>query len=240
MEERLASVTEEEEYREFKKARREEEARANVLKIECDLLSPFIDRATLKEQCKAANSIGLGALVVFPSVVKSCAAFLGKDPETALIAAVDFPLGEETTEIKVASVKRAVKDGVDEVEVCAPLAFIREGNFSYFKKECKKIKKAARGRAVRIVFDCSALAVKELMRAVQVAADAGVNCVRLNGGDSETVVTVKTALKGKCLIKAEGAETLSAFTNLCAMGADAVSCKNAASLASLILKAASE
>ena len=240
MQENSNSVTDEEEYREFKRAKREEEAHANVLKIECDLLSPFIDRATLKEQCQKANSIGLGAVVVFPSVVKSCAGFLGRDPVTALIAAVDFPLGAETTEIKIASVKRALKDGVDEVEVCAPLAFIREGNFSYFKKECKKLKKVARNRAVRIVFDCQSLSEKELFKAVQVAADAGVNCVRLNGGDGETVANVKTVLKGRCLIKADAAETISAFSNLCAMGADAVACKNATALAQLMLKSASE
>lgn len=240
MEEQTASVTEEEEYKEFKKARREEEARANVLKIECDLLSQFIDRSTLKEKCREADSLGLGAIVVFPSVVKSCSAFLGKDPKTALIAAIDFPFGEETTETKVVAVKQAVRDGVDEVEVCAPLTFIREGNFSYFKKQCKKIRKAARCRAVRIVFDCSALTEKELFKAVQVAADARVNCVRLNGADGETVASVKAALKGRCMIKAERAETLSAFTNLCTMGADAVSCKNAQSLASLMLKAATD
>lgn len=240
MEEIKTSATEEEDYKEFKKARREEEARANVLKMECDLLSPFTDRATLKERCKEADSIGLGAVVVFPSVVKSCASFLGKDPKTALIAAIDYPFGEETTETKVAAVKQAVRDGVDEVEVCAPFTFIREGNLSYFKKECKKIRKAASRRAVRVVFDCTALTEKELLKAVQVAADAKINCVRLNGGDGETVANVKAALKGRCMIKAERAETLSAFSNLCAMGADAVSCKNAFSLASLMIKAASD
>lgn len=233
-----ANPAEDEQYREFKRIKRMEEAKASVLKIECDCLASTVDRTYLKDICREANTLEIGALIVFPAYVKTCVSYLGKDPKVSLIAAVSYPCGAETTEIKAAAVKRAVKDGVDEVEVSAPVAFIKEGNWAYFKKECKKIKKAAKQRAVRIAFDCSALNEKELGKACQTAADAGINCIRLNNTDGETVSRVKAALKGKCLIKADKADNAVAFANLCTMGADYVGCASACQLANYLVKQA--
>jgi len=232
--------TEEEDYKEFKRMKRDEEARANVAKIECDCLSPYTDKIQLRETCRQADALAMGAVVVFPAYVKSCVAALGKDPKCSLIAEISYPHGLDTMEIKTAAVKRAVKDGVDEVEVCAPIQLIKDGNLAYFKKECKKLKKAAKNLPVRIVFDCSMFTVEELKKACAIAADSGVHCVRLNGADGETVSAIKQALRGKCLIKADGVETFSAFANLTVMGADYLSGKNACSLANLLLHRAED
>lgn len=230
------ALTEEEQFKEFKRIKRLDEAKASVLKIECDCLSPYTEKASLKETCKSANALAIGAIVVFPSYVKACVNALGKDPQVSLIAAVSYPYGEEVTEVKAAAVKRAVKDGVDEVEVCAPTAFIRDGNFLYFKKECKKLKKAAKNCALRIVLDCAVLTEKEILKSAVTAAEAGVNCLRLSGAEGDMIAKVKSALKGRCLIKADKADGLAAFSTLCNMGADAVSCTQALSLAQFILK----
>lgn len=232
----LSAEDEAREFKEYKQRRREEEAKANVAKIECDCLSPYCDKVVLRENCKSANGIALGGVIVLPAYVKSCVAFLGKDPKTSLIAAISYPHGLDTTEIKVAAVKRAVKDGVDEVEVYAPLSMIKDGNHAYFKRECKKIKKAAKTRAARMVFDCSLITFAELVRACSTAADNGISCIRLNNAEGETVSKIKQAVKGKCLIKADGAESLSAFGNYCIMGADYVSSRSACELATLILR----
>lgn len=229
---------EEQEYKEFKRMKREEEARANVSKIECDCLSLYCDKAQLRETCKTADRLALGGIIVFPAYVKACVAFLGKDPKCSLIAAISYPHGLDNMEIKTEAVKRAVKDGVDEVEICAPVQLIKDGNQAYFKKECKKLKKAAKNRPVRIVFDCSMFTSAELSKACAIAADAGVHCVRLNGADGETISNVKQTVRGKCLIKADGADTFAAFANACVMGADYVGSRNANELASLIMRQA--
>ncbi len=227
------------EFQEYKRMKREEEARAGIAKIECDCLSPYTDKNQLKDTCKNANAIALGAIVVFPAYVKSCVSFLGSDPKTALIAEISYPHGLETTDVKVNAIKRAIKDGVDEVEVCAPVQLIKDGNAAYFKRECKKLKKAGKHVPVRLVFDCAILSGNELSKACSIAADAGVACVRLNGAEGEAIAKVKQALRGKCLIKADGVESYSAFTNYCVMGADYLGSKNALPLANLVMNKAS-
>lgn len=235
-----SAATDEKDFIEYKRMKREEEARANILKIECDCLSPNADKQQLKELCKSANAISLGAVVVFPAYVKACVSFLGSDPKTSLIAEISYPHGLEVTEIKVAAIKRAIKDGVDEVEVCAPVQLIRDGNIAYFKRECKKIRKAAKNVPLRLVLDCEVLRGKELSKVCAIAAEAGIPCLRLNGADGETVSDIKQALRGKCLIKADGAESFSAFANFSVMGADYIASRNALSLASLVEKQSKE
>lgn len=236
----LFSKNEKEEFEEFKRSNRIKEAKATALKIELDCLNLLDDKAYLKDICRRANVQEIGAIVVYPVYVKACVSYLGSDPKVSLIAAIAYPHGCDTTEIKAEAVKRAVKDGVDEVEVCAPTALIKDGNFQYFKRECKKLKKAAKIRALRIVFDCKALKENELIKACQTAADAGANCVRLNGADSEMVNLVKSKLKGKCLIKADGAQDISSFISLCNVGADSVNCPRALDMAVQLLNSAKE
>lgn len=239
MEERTGSqLTEEEEFEQYKRVNRIKLAKAEALKIELDCLTNLCDKTYLRDVCRRANMQEIGALVVYPAFVKPCVGFLGPDPKTSLIAAISYPHGGDTTELKVDAVKRAVKDGVDEVEVCAPTALLKDGNLQYFKRECKKLKRAARIRALRLVFDCACLSEKELIKACLIAADAGVNCVRLNGADSDLLGTVKANLKGKCLIKADSAKDLSAFVTYCNVGADAVNCPRAFDIAAYLLSSA--
>ncbi len=236
----FSALTEEQQFLEFKRLNRIKEVKASVLKIECDCLSADCDKAFLKDICRRANTLEIGAIVVYPAFVKLCVSYLGNDPKVSLIASVSYPHGADTVEIKTEAIKRAVKDGVDEVEVCASSAVIRDGNWLYLKKECKKLKKAAKIRALRLVFDCKSLTEKELVKACTIAADTGVNCLRLKGADSDLVTTVKAALKGKCLIKADGAGDLSAFLSFSNVGADTVDCTRAFDLASYLIKSAEE
>jgi deoxyribose-phosphate aldolase len=226
----------EQEFKEFKRLKRIEEAKAMICRVECDCLSAYTDKATLKGLCKRLDKMGLGSLIVLPNMVKPCVSFLGKDPSCAIIAAISYPHGGDVTEIKVAAVKRAVKDGVDEVEVYSPLALIKDGNWAYFKKECKKLKSAARHRALRIVFDCEQLNENELVKAAIICADCNVNTIRLdNTSDVAIIDKLKNAVKDRCKFKTSNCKNFAEFQHWTVAGVDSVSCVQPENLAKLIM-----
>jgi len=236
----MLSKSDEEQFMEFKRAGRLKEARANATKMESDCLSPYTDKSILKDMCARSRLLGVGGVVVLPYAVRLCRGYLGDDGVTEVIAEISYPHGGDLTEIKCAAVKRAVRCGADEVEVCAPTAHILEGNLSYFKRECKKLKKSSKTRALRISLDCSALCGDTLFRAVDVAAESGVDLLRLCGADGELLSKVKARLCGRSGVKADKAETCASFINFCMMGADAVNCSAACDFAAYILKRAEE
>ncbi len=229
-------------YSEFKKKINAEAARAQIKKLEYDLAEVTAGNAMLKNACAEANNLGLGGVCVLPAQVKACSAVLPDESECALIACISYPHGGDATSIKVKAVKRAIRDGADEVEVTAPISQIRDGNFGYVKREFKKLRSACKKRSLRIDVGCSVLSRQEVERVSVIAADCGVNSIRAAGigsvkSCSEAVTAVKNAVKDRCTVKAEGVATVLEMSSAIDIGATVIGSKNAAAVARAILSA---
>lgn len=227
-------------YEEFKRKMNLNAAAAQIAKLEYDVAQATASKAELRRACQEANRLKLGAVCVLPNQVKHCVHFLGSDPQTSLVACISSPHGGDTTKVKTAAVKNAVKDGVDEAEVTAPVSHIKDGNWSYVKREFKKLKNAAKNRSLRINVESRLLTPQELVKVCALAADCGVNSLRTSsciGYDGETVAKMKSAVKDKCTIKADGVSTLAEMQSATDMGAGVIGSKNAPELAQLILGA---
>ena len=240
----IVEMTENEKLRfeEFKRKINRQAAEAQVSKLEYNLYSVSCDKASLRRACKDAEDLGLGAVCVLPCYVKSCVAFLGRDPKASLIACISYPHGGDTTKVKVAAVKQAVKDGIDEAEVTAPVCAVKDGSWSYIKKEFKKLKSAAKNMNVRINIESSYLTEHEVIKLASLAADCGITSVRISSGEfqPEIIAKVKSAVKDKCTIKADGVFTLADMQTAVDMGAGIVGSKSAPDLAHLIYRAVDE
>lgn len=238
----IIPADEAEQYAEFKRRVSLEAARAQAAKIELDYCNNALDKNLLKRVCQDANLFGIGAICVLPCFVRACVNFLGKDPQASLIACISYPHGADTIDIKVAALKRAIKDGVDEAEVTAPIAYIKDGNFSYVKKEFKKLKKAAKDRGLRINLESPLLTPQEISKVCKIATECGITSIRcksesfIPGFDRESVAEIKEAVKDKCTVKADGVSTISEMNEAVSLGAGIIGSKNAFDLARIILQ----
>jgi len=221
-----------------------EAAKAQIKKLEYNLTGISVGVTALKTACSDGNALELGGICVLPGFVKNCASFLGSQKKCSLVAAVSYPHGGDATAIKVKAVKRAVADGADEVEVSVPAARIRDGNYSYVKREFKKIKKAAKTKAVRIDTESASLTKQELLRVCALAADCGINSIKISagslGGESgaEFISDVKSVVKDRCTVKAEGITNVFDMSLAVDAGAGVIGSRNAAEVARTVLAAA--
>ncbi len=226
-------------YSQFRRKINAEAARAQIRKLEYDLADVRSGLNALKTACQDANALQLGAVCVMPCFVRQCAAFLGKNKKSSLVACINQPTGGDVTDIKVKAVKRAVKDGADEVDVAAPVAHVREANYAYVRKEFRKLRSAAKTKSLRIALDCTLLTREEIIRVCSVAADCRVNCIKLAGiSGADRIADVKTAVKDKCTIKSEGAASVLEMSGAVDLGATVVGSRNAADVARAIMTAA--
>ena len=232
-------------YEDFKRKINLQAAHAQIKKLEYNLSDVTSGLSAIKAACADASNLQLGGICVAPSFVKSCATFLGsaQKRKSSLIACISYPNGGDTTEIKVKAVKQAIKNGADEVEVTAPIAQIRDGNYQYVKRELKKLRKAVKNKSLRISAECSLLSKHDVLRLCLIAADCRVNSVKTSsdgwgGEDSKTIADIRSAVKDKCTIKAEGVSSVSDLSNAIDMGAVVVGSKNAPAVARYILAAA--
>lgn len=232
-------------YEDFKRRINLQSAYAQIKKIEYNLLDVTTGISALRTACTDATTLQLGGICVAPSFVKPCSIFLGtaSNRKSSLIACIGYPNGADTTEIKVKAVKRAIKDGADEVEVTVPIAHVRDGNFQYVKREFKKLRKATKNHSLRISAECSLLSKQDIMRLCVMAADCRINSVKaVSGGygdeESKTISDIRSVIKDKCTIKAEGVSTVTELSAAVDMGAGVIGSKNAPAVARYILAAA--
>ncbi len=217
-------------FEEFKRKINGEAARAQVGKLEYTLTEASSDKAVIRRACQDATLLGLGAVCVLPALVKPCVSFLGADPQVSLIACISYPHGGDSTKIKVAAVKQAIKDG----------------NWNYVKREFKKLKSASKGRGIRINLESVLLTEQELVKVCNIAAAVGITALRTDSGfygggfDAEIVSRIKAAVKDKCTVKADNVNTLTEMQTAVDMGAGVIGSKNAVDLARLILKSVEE
>lgn len=233
-------------FEQFKRKINAEAARAQAAKLEYTLCEASAGNGAIRRACQDATLLGLGAVCVLPCFVKPCVGFLGPDPQVSLIACISLPHGGDTLKVKQTAIKHAVRDGADECEVTAPIAYIKDGNWSYVKREFKKLKSASKNRGLRISLESELLTPQELIKTCNIAAACGITALRTASGfyggefNAETVAQIKTAVKDKCTVKADGAHTVYDMQTAVDMGAGVIGSKNAADIARLILKSVEE
>lgn len=244
MEELMLDEIEKNQFSAFKKKLNLQTAQAQVAKVEYSLTNPTTEKSILKRACQDSNLLKLGGICVLPCQVRACVNFLGEDPQVSLISCVSFPYGGDSTKTKIYAVKNSFREGADEVEVSAPVPYIKEGSWGYIKREFKKLKKVGKIRTVRISIDSSNLTTQELIKTCNIALECGIQSLRISGGnfdsdfDGDTIALVKSTVKDKCTIKAEGITNIADMNMAVDMGASILGSKNAIDLARLILQVA--
>lgn len=232
-------------YRQFRQRINTEAAKSQIKKLEYNLADATVGLSAVKTACSDAQALGIGGVCVLPCFVKQSVNYLGEERGCSVIACISAPHGGDTTDIKVKSVKRAIKDGADEVEVTVPVAHIREGNFAYFRKELKKLRAASKKATLRIDAECPLLTREDIKKVCDLATDLGIKSIKTSSGaygrgnELELVSEIKSAVRDKCTIKAEGVATVLELSNAVDMGATVVGSRNAAAVARSILAAAS-
>lgn len=240
----VSSQEEAKQFNEFRHLRRVAGANALVNKVELDMAYASVERPILKTACREADKNKIGAISVLPCFVKACVAYLGKDPQVSLIGVISYPFGADVTDVKVHAVKCAIADGVDEVEVSAPMSIIKDGNWSLVKKEFKKLVKASHGRVVRLFCETSFLTMQELHKTCALGLDCGISYFVLSASSVRGGVTVEqvkalsAVLKDKGFIKVNNVDDKDTMSRLLDAGVVAVGSRNAIQLVGQILSAA--
>lgn len=217
------------EFEEFRRQKKALELRRMLRMIDHTLLKQTATREDVKKLCEEAREFGFYSVCVQPVYVGLCCDILHDAPSVKIACVVGFPMGENTTETKVFETKRAIADGADEIDMVICIFAVKNGNFSYVKKEIKQVVKAAKGNPVKVIIETSLLTRDEMVRAAVCARDAGAAFVKTStgyfgeGAKIEDVKLLKQTVAGKCCVKASGGiRTAEQFCAMIDAGADRI------------------
>ena len=149
--------------------------------IEHTNLKPTATPAEISKLCEEAKTHGFGAVCVAPCYVRLAAKLL-EGSGVRVVAAVGFPLGSTSTEVKAFETQRAVLNGADEVDVVINLGLLKAGKGASVVGDLKAVVEAARGKAVKVILETCYLTDEEKIKACELAAEAGARFVKTSTG----------------------------------------------------------
>lgn len=167
--------------------------------IDSTLLRADVVDADIEKLCNDAKEFEFAAVIVNPLHVKKARKLLRGSP-VKVGTVIAFPLGEEFTNVKVVQVKKAIRAGAQDVDVVAPISQIKQGNWEYIAKEIKKIKKAARGKTVKMIIETGLLTREEIIKMTELCVQGGIRFIKTGTGyqspaDAESVKLIIRTIK---------------------------------------------
>ncbi len=208
----------------------------NVKHIDHTLLKAVATTEDILNLCNEAKEHNFKSVCVNPSWIETCKEAL-QGTEVLVCTVVGFPLGSNSTKVKVYETKEAIKSGADEIDMVVNVGKVKEADYKYVKAEIRKIKKACGDKTLKVIIETCYLTPAEIKKVSAQAKMAGADFVKTSTGfgtGGATVADVKTmvkAVKGEIEVKASGGvRTLEDYNAMVEAGATRIGTSNGVSL----------
>ncbi len=170
-------------------------------------LKPFATRADIEKLCAEAREWDFASVCVNPCNVPLAKELLaGSDVKVCTV--IGFPLGQNTTALKVTETKDAYIAGCEEFDMVINVGRLKDGDIDYVRDEIASVVSAANGKTVKVIIETGLLTDEEKATATRLSCEAGAHFVKTCSGVSQGVATVadlaimKANLSGGATLKA--------------------------------------
>lgn len=104
------------------------------------------------------------------------------DGRIPICTVIGFPNGYNAVSIKVAETEQAIADGADEIDAVINVGELLDGNYDYVRDEIAAIKRATKGRILKIIICAALLDEKSKIKACQLVAEGGADFIKTSTG----------------------------------------------------------
>lgn len=179
--------------------------------IDHTLLAPEATQTDIDRIVREAKENNFRSVMINPYWVAYAHKQLA-DTDVNTDTVIGFPLGANTTAIKVAEVLQAVQDGVDEIDVVMNIGEFKSGHLDAVTADLKAVIDAAHAhnKLAKVIIETALLSDEEIMQASELVANAGAEFVKTSTGFStrgasvKDVVLMKKAVGDRIKVKASG------------------------------------
>ena len=170
-------------------------------------LKPFATKGDIEKLCAEARAYDFASVCVNPCNVALAGKLLdGSDVKVCTV--IGFPLGQNTTDVKVAETVDAYANGCEEFDMVINVGKLKDGENDFVRDEIAAVVAAAKGKTVKVIIETGLLSDEEKAIATRLSCEAGAHYVKTCSGVSQGVATVaditlmKANLSGDVKLKA--------------------------------------
>lgn len=177
--------------------------------IDHTLLKADASANDIKKLCFEAKEYNFMSVCINPSFIKLAKEEL-KNSSVLVCTVIGFPLGANTTEVKVFEAEDAVNSGADELDMVINISKLKDKEYDYVQKEIEEIVRVAKGRTVKVIIETCYLTEEEKIMACKLATNAKANFVKTStgfgqgGATLEDVKLMKANIGQNMEVKASG------------------------------------
>lgn len=171
-------------------------------------LKPFATWADIVKLCDEAIQYETASVCVPPAYIKRIADKYGD--KINICTVVGFPLGYSVTAAKVAEIKEALKDGVNEIDMVVNISDVKNHLFDKVEEEIRTLKEACDGHILKVIIETCFLTEEEKIAMCKAVTNAGADYIKTStgfgtgGATMEDVLLFKEHIGAAVKIKAAG------------------------------------
>lgn len=158
--------------------------------IDHTLLKPTASQAQIDQLCEEAMHYHFASVCVNPIHVPAAARFLqGSDVNVCTV--IGFPLGANSTLIKVLEARDAVAGGAQEIDMVINIASLLERDYAKVYSDIKAVRDAVPGQLLKVILETGYLSKEQIVRGCILSKMAGADFVKTSTGFGPGGATVE-------------------------------------------------
>lgn len=211
------------------------------MKYTIDELCRFIDHTNLKPYaskedmavlCNEAKKYHFKMVAINSVQSKLCSELLqGTDINVG--AAIGFPLGQQTIEVKAFETENSIQNGATEIDYVINISEVKNKNYNYIREEMQTIVDICRKNNIvsKVIFENCYLTDEEKVSLCKIAKDVQPDFIKTStgfgdgGATVDDVILMKKNVGDKVKVKAAGGiRDAKTFVDLIKNGAERIGC----------------
>jgi deoxyribose-phosphate aldolase len=153
-------------------------------------INEHIEHTLLKQDATKADLIKLFDEAIenkfFGVCINPCYVSLAKEylknSDVKIVTVIGFPLGANTTEVKVFETEKAIKDGADEIDMVINVTKVKDKEKDFIVNEIKEIKKACNGHNLKVIIETDLLTKEDIADCCKYCIEGGADFVKTSTG----------------------------------------------------------
>ena len=156
-------------------------------KVDHTLLAQTATWAEIKAICDDGMKYHTASVCIPASYVRQAKEYVGD--KLAICTVIGFPNGYDTTAAKCFMATDAVDNGADEVDMVINLGWVKDGKFDAVEREIAAIKKACKGKLLKVIIETCLLTDEEKVEMCHVVTRSGADYIKTSTGFSKAGAT---------------------------------------------------
>lgn len=176
--------------------------------VDHTLLKPTATTQQILTLCEEAIAHRTASVCIPPRFINIVKDTFGN--QLTICTVIGFPLGYQTTAVKVAETKDAVAAGADEIDMVIALGDVKEGRFDDVTAEIASVKEACGGKLLKVIIETCYLTQEEKIALCRCVSNAGADFIKTStgfgtdGARKEDIILFKEHIADGVKIKAAG------------------------------------